>query len=139
MEEGQELQEASEAHQATGIPVGMARVAGLVVKEDTWEVERTVRINGKETTEREAGKIVVHPFITQPEVVGVSYGVTVNLGNFNSGRASVWRSRPCYTAEVEECYRLVSDWAGEKITEEQEALKRLRDKLGGGGGGSDNR
>lgn len=134
MEEGQELQEVSEAL-PTGIPSGMARAAGLVVKEDTWEVERTVRIDGKETTTQEGGKIAVRPFICQPEVVGASYGVTVNLGNFNSGRASVWRSRPCYTAEVEECYRLVTEWAEEKITEEQEALKKLRDRLGGGGGG----
>ena len=135
MEEGQELQEASEV-QTTGVPVGVARAAGLIIKEDTWEVERTVEINRNVTIEKEeSGRIPIRPFVVPPEVVGVSYGVTVNLGNFNFGRASVWRSRPCYTAEVEECYRLVSEWAGEKITEEQEALRRLREKLGGGGGG----
>ena len=134
----EEDQDASEFQTFTGVPAGAAKAAGLIVKEDVWEVERTVRIDGKETTTTQTERIPVRPFIVPPETVGASYGITVNLGNFNSAKSSVWRTRPCYSAEVEECWKFISGWLGEKIGEEQEALKKLRDRMreeAGGGGG----
>lgn len=139
MEETAQDQQEANSQEPTGIPAGAARAAGLVVKEEMWEVERTVRIDGVETTETvESVRIPVKPFIVPPEVVGLSYGITVNLGNFNSGRASVWRSRPCYTAEVDDCYTFISEWAGQKIKEQQADLLKLKERLtaAAGGGGS---
>lgn len=53
-------------------------------------------------------------------VVGMSKGVTKNMGDYESLRVDVWLSIPCDVSEIEETYRLVENTIDEVLEESLE-------------------
>jgi hypothetical protein len=48
--------------------------------------------------------------------VGVGGSRTINLGNYESIKISVWLEMPCEKSTISETYDYVSDWVGEQLT-----------------------
>ena len=48
--------------------------------------------------------------------VGCSGARTVNLGNYESVKISVWLEMPCTKETVSETYDFITDWVGEQLT-----------------------
>jgi len=48
--------------------------------------------------------------------VGCSGARTVNLGNYESVKISVWLEMPCTKESVAETYDFITDWVGEQLT-----------------------
>lgn len=48
--------------------------------------------------------------------VGCSGARTVNLGNYESVKISVWLEMPCTKETVAETYDFITDWVGEQLT-----------------------
>lgn len=74
--------------------------------------------------------ISVHKFVTEPAKVTVDYGLTLNLGNYESARIGVAVSIPCYKEEIEEAHVVATKWAEEKIMQERDDI--LSSLKGGG-------
>lgn len=66
--------------------------------------------------------IAVHTFLTQPAVVGVECGLTMNLGNYESARITVSISVPCYAEERDAAYNEACKWVEERITKQRDAI-----------------
>ena len=93
-------------------------------KETVVRVEKSFK-NGSETDIEKT--LAVREFVTEPAVVGLTYGITINLGNFNSVRLSVSLNMPCYKEEVDDAYAWASEWVGTKVSSERdEILKASR-------------
>lgn len=75
------------------------------------EVRKT--IFGKEEVSNE--RIRIRPFISQPASISVKAGLTINLGNYESGRVDVMLTMPCYPEEVDETYEVVKQWVDARI------------------------
>lgn len=102
----------------------LARAAGLSSRSGKWFVERTIPgLDEKER--RKEGKIEVRPFVSAPASVSVSYGMTVNMGNFESARVDIFASLPCYPEEMGKAQEWVSKFVGEKVEAERDFLKKL--------------
>lgn len=88
-------------------------------RRSTYVVIRTFTKDGKIVSESaDHGTIAVHKFITQPAEVGLSFGGTINLGNFESARLDISLKIPVYREEVDEGYRFVFRFADERLNEE---------------------
>lgn len=82
------------------------------------------RAYGKEgAEENEEKELPVRRFETTPAHVRASYGLTVNLGNYESARCDVSVTLPCYTEEIEGAF--VEAWKIAK-REIQEQVKSIR-------------
>lgn len=92
----------------------------IIVKEAFYEVART-RVGEEE--EVEMGRIRVSPFETNPAVVSVKGGATVNLGNYQSARVDVMLSIPCYVEEIDEIYPKAKEWVDSRLAKEYKELK----------------
>lgn len=57
-------------------------------------------------------------FESAPAMVNVGFGLTLNLGNFESARIDVGIEIPCYPSEAEEAYNYAHDWVEKKINAE---------------------
>lgn len=75
------------------------------------EVRKTVF--GKESVSNE--RIRIRPFISQPASISVKAGITINLGNYESGRVDVMLTMPCYPEEVDETYEDVKQWVDARV------------------------
>jgi hypothetical protein len=60
----------------------------------------------------------VHKFVTEPARVRRAYGVTINLGNYESARVDVDITLPCYAEEVRDADELVMQLCEERLEEE---------------------
>ncbi len=78
---------------------------------------------------REKSEIIaVSKFVTEPARVQVDYGITINLGNFESARIGVAVSVPCYFEELDAAYKWAAKWAESRVLKEQEEIRKtLRD------------
>ena len=65
----------------------------------------------------------VRVFETEPALVGVEYGLTLNLGNLNSGKISISAVVPCYTEEMDEAYDFASKWVAKRIEKEAAEMR----------------
>ena len=82
---------------------------------------RFKRGNGKEKTIKDDTEIVdVRKFETTPAVVRRGYGMTMNLGNFESARIDISIEVPCYVEDV----HLADKWAAEFVEERIKAVVR---------------
>lgn len=91
---------------------------------------RYVRGNGEERIKTQEEKIVeVRRFDTTPAVVRRGYGLTVNLGNYESARVSVEVQVPCYVQDVEMADEFASTFCEKRIKEEIASI-RGRDAAG---------
>jgi hypothetical protein len=65
----------------------------------TWRVDRQYGERGSGTIDRESseeGTLEVHAFVTTPAEVDLTYGFTVNMGNYEFARIDVGIKVPCY-------------------------------------------
>ena len=79
-------------------------------------VQRSYKNNltGEETEDPPKEEtIAVHKFQTEPAAVNLSFGLTLNLGNYESARLDVGGKFPCYKEEWDDTF----EWAKAKIEE----------------------
>lgn len=90
-----------------------AKEASLEIqsREAIMEVRKTVF--GKEEVSSE--RIRIRPFVSNPASISVKAGVTINLGNYESGRVDVMLTMPCYPEEVDETYEDVKSWVDSRV------------------------
>jgi len=91
-------------------------------------VSRHYRNRGKEVdSEKNASDteiLAVRKFVTQPARVGVTFGLTVNLGNYESARVEVTLNTPCYAEEVDAAFEQAKEWVETRIKQEVAAVKK---------------
>jgi len=100
-----------------------AQLGRATGEDGTWFVERTWP-----TPTADAGKIPVRPFIGPAVYVRCQYGLTLNLGRYESARIDVSLSVPCYPAEVQETYEFVSKWVSERVLQERAEIDAYREQ-----------
>ena len=88
-------------------------------------VSRTYLVSGKVASEHsEEETLEVRQFVTPPAKIGLEYGLTVNMGNYNSARVSVTLELPCYVEEINEAYHFAEEWVAARISLEKDQLKK---------------
>jgi hypothetical protein len=103
--------------------------AGGRAEEATFEVTRSFRKAGspEPTSESsDSGTICVRRFLTEPAKVVVNYGLTINLGNFESARVDVAAYVPCYKEEMDDAYEFASEFVTKRIAKEKEEISTGR-------------
>lgn len=106
-----------------------------LVKKPPVQAKTTATITkqfGKDSSKQEVAEetIAVHTFITQPAVVGVEAGLTINLGNYESARISVSISVPCYAEERDAAYNEACKWVEERISKQRDAIVTAKNATG---------
>jgi hypothetical protein len=78
----------------------------------------------------ERGEILtISKFVTEPAQVKVEYGLTINLGNYESAKVGVAVSVPCYFEELEAAYKWAAKWAEDRVLKEQDQIRKsLQDR-----------
>jgi len=74
--------------------------------------------------ESDSKSIKVHKFQTTPAMVTVRYGLTLNLGNYESARVDVEVSVPCYKEEIDDAYVFVEKFVEDKVISETQKIKQ---------------
>jgi hypothetical protein len=74
-------------------------------------------------TSAENETLSVRTFLTAPATVDVGYGLTINLGNFESARVDVRVSVPCYREETDAAYEWAKGWVGKRLEEEVRGIR----------------
>jgi hypothetical protein len=77
----------------------------------------------------------VHVFATAPAVVRRGYGLTLNLGNYESARLDVSIELPCYVEEIAEADTLAEEFCATRLQEEVRKCRaagvKVTDKVAG--------
>lgn len=99
------------------------------------QVPTTVTVTkqfGKDASKQEVTEetIAVHTFVTQPAIVGVECGLTMNLGNYESARISVSISVPCYAEERDAAYNEACKWIEERLGKQRDAITASKNSTG---------
>jgi hypothetical protein len=89
-------------------------------KEAKAVVTRAFRKAGESEKEQPPKEetLAVRCFVTEPAKVSFEYGVTMNLGNYESARVTVQLSVPCYREEIEEAAEFAKSWVEKRIQSE---------------------
>lgn len=107
-----------------------AKGATAVQREVRLSVERQFTSMGEVTdTKAEDQKIDVRVFATEPAVVTLKYGLTLNFGNYEGCRLDVGLSLPCYLEERDAAYEEASRWVSERIEKERDEIRQHKQKL----------
>jgi hypothetical protein len=69
--------------------------------------------------------IEVRTFVTAPATVEIGYGLTLNIGNYESARVDVKVSVPCYREEVDAAYDFAKKWAEDRVRKEVSEVRSL--------------
>lgn len=69
--------------------------------------------------------IEVKTFVTPPASIELGYGLTLNIGNYESARVDVKLSVPCYKEEVDDAYAWAKKWAEERLQQEVKDVRAL--------------
>lgn len=69
--------------------------------------------------------IQVRTFVTEPAKVELGYGLTINIGNYESARVDVKVSVPCYREESDAAYEWARTWAEERVRREVNDIKSV--------------
>lgn len=67
--------------------------------------------------------IEVTKFETEPAKVRVGFGLTINLGNYESARLDVSVEVPCYKEQVDDAYTAAKDWVEQRVQQEVAEIK----------------
>lgn len=68
--------------------------------------------------------ISVNKFVTEPARVSVDYGLTINLGNYETAKIGVSVTVPCYFEELDAAYKWAARWAETKVMAEQASIRK---------------
>jgi len=100
----------------------------MKTKNSTVYVTKTIGpSHGAPSPDVEEDIIAIHKFETDPAVVGVDYGLTMNLGDYESAKIGVSVSVPCYKEELNEAYEFAQAWAEERLAKERDLIRSSRD------------
>jgi hypothetical protein len=100
-----------------------------VVHESQVIVRRQFTAHGRVVDEDESAEtIAIHKFVTQPAEVGVQFGGTFNLGNFNGARVDIWCKVPTYKEEADEAYEFVKQFVDKRMLEEANGINQTNKK-----------
>ena len=67
--------------------------------------------------------IEVTKFDTEPAKVHVGFGLTINLGNYESARLDVSIEVPCYKEQADDAYVAAKAWVEARVQEEVAEIK----------------
>lgn len=67
----------------------------------------------------------VRTFAAPPAQVELGYGLTLNIGNYESARVDVKISVPCYREETDAAYEWARGWAEERMRREVNEIKNI--------------
>ena len=67
----------------------------------------------------------VRTFITPPAHIELGYGLTLNIGNYESARVDVKLNVPCYREEVDEAYEWARKWAEDRVRREVKEVRAM--------------
>jgi len=91
----------------------------ITTRDAIVEVRKTVF--GKEEVAND--RIRIRPFISTPASVSVKAGITINLGNYESGRVDVMLTIPCYLEEVDSIYEDAKSWVDGRVEHEKKEIE----------------
>lgn len=95
------------------------------IEEARIYVSKTYKLDGKEQPEElSEEKLGVHKFQTEPATVSLEYGLTLNMGNYESCRLTVGIRVPCYKEQVEDAYAAATGWVETKISEQVSEIRK---------------
>jgi hypothetical protein len=83
-----------------------------------FKIEKGKQVAVPEGAKDEQETLEVRLFQTVPAEVGLAFGLTINLGNFEGARVDVSLKMPCYAEEKDDCYEHVLSWVGERVQKE---------------------
>lgn len=84
------------------------------------------RVYGKiGAVEAKNEELEVRTFVTQPASVEIGYGLTLNIGNYESARVDVKISVPCYAEEANAAYDFAKKWAEERVQAEVKEIRKI--------------
>lgn len=93
----------------------------------TVTVTRTYRASGKDVSEeQDSDNLNVRTFVTEPAKVRLGYGLTINMGNYESARVEVSIEVPCYAEEVDAAYAYAEEWVTRRIESEKKNVETKR-------------
>lgn len=95
----------------------------VVVRPATAVVTRVYGKIGAPETKNE--ELEVRSFVTEPAVVEIGYGLTLNIGNYESARVDVKISLPCYAEEANAAYEYAKKWTEERVQIEVKDVRKL--------------
>lgn len=118
----EEAKKAPEAEPEEKVSASKAKLGGA--KKSTVKATTTVKKENlktgevfEDTTTDEQVELPIQQAmkLEQQPVVGYSFGVTINLGDFNSAKISTWMSVPTTLEEAEEAHSVIKDWVDNKV------------------------
>lgn len=65
----------------------------------------------------------VRTFVTEPAIITRGYGLTLNLGNYESARVDVGIRLPAYREEAEEADEFAKKWCEDRIKAEVDEVR----------------
>lgn len=98
----------------------MAEELEVQTRDAIAEVRKTMFGSEEVSDER----IRIRPFISNPASISVKAGVTINLGNYESGRVDVMLTMPCYPEEVDDIYEDVKKWVDARVEHERKEIEK---------------
>jgi hypothetical protein len=90
-------------------------------------VAKRYRANGQEVPDagsEENELIEVRKFQTEPAIVGITYGLTVNMGNYESCRVEVSLRLPCYAEEKDAACEHAKKWVEGRVMAEVDSVRK---------------
>jgi hypothetical protein len=99
--------------------IAMAEEVAVETREKIIEVRKTMF--GKEEVSQE--RIRIRPFVSNPASISVKAGITINLGNYESGRVDVMLTMPCYPEEIDGVYEDVKSWVDARVEHEKREIE----------------
>lgn len=121
-EEEVKTKKVAEAEPEEKVSASKAKLGGA--KKSTVKATTTVKKENlktgevfEDTTDTEQVELPIAQSmkLEQQPVVGYSFGVTINLGDFNSAKISTWMSVPTTLDEAEEAHEVIKGWVDKKV------------------------
>jgi len=98
----------------------------MLKKDEKHEVRGKIWVSshyhGREVNEQK--DLEVSMFDVEPAWVKASYGLTLNLGNYESARADAGVTLPCYVEEIDKAFEQAWKIAKEEIKNQTKGIKK---------------
>jgi len=108
-----------------------AAPAPVLIRPATAVVTRVYGKIGAPESKNE--ELEVRSFVTEPAVVEIGYGLTLNIGNYESARVDVKLTLPCYAEEANAAYDFAKKWAEERVQGEVKEIRKIASGTKGSG------
>ena len=108
---------------APALPPTAPPVVKETVKSATATITKVYGKIGLPVTKDE--EIAVRTFVTNPAMVEIGYGLTLNIGNYESARIDVRIALPCYVEETDQAFAFAKKWTEERIQTEVKEIRQI--------------